>query len=116
MNKYNNKFTIVDNIKFHSKKEAERYSELKLLEHSGQIRLLELQPKFEIQPSFKNMIDGKVKTEKAINYIADFKYFDVAENNIVIEDCKGFLTEVYKIKRKLFLYKYRDKQEIFLES
>ena len=34
MNKYHNKKTVVNNIKFDSKLEANRYSELKLLERA----------------------------------------------------------------------------------
>ena len=42
--KYKNKITEVDGIKFHSKKEADRYIELKLLQKAKKIKFLELQP------------------------------------------------------------------------
>ena len=42
--KYKNKITEVDGIKFHSKKEANRYIELKLLQKTKKIKFLELQP------------------------------------------------------------------------
>jgi dsDNA-binding SOS-regulon protein len=45
-NKYNAKKTVVDGITFHSKKEADRYCELRLLQKAGQISHLELQPVF----------------------------------------------------------------------
>lgn len=41
-NKYNNRKTTVDGIKFDSIREAERYQELKLLEEAGEISHLEL--------------------------------------------------------------------------
>ena len=46
------------------------------------------------------------KKERAIKYIADFKYLDIVTDEWVIEDVKGTRTEVYKLKRKLFLAKY----------
>jgi len=98
--KYLSKKTIIDNIIFASKKEANRYLELKLLERAGKIENLELQPVFELQPTFKK--NGK--TYRAIKYMADFKYNEI--NKIVIEDTKGFKNKVYLLKRKLFEYKY----------
>ncbi|MBN1114444.1 MAG: DUF1064 domain-containing protein, partial [Oligoflexia bacterium] len=56
-NKYKNVKTTVDGITFDSKKEADRYSELKLLERAGKIKDLILQPKFEIIPAYEK--DGK---------------------------------------------------------
>ena len=104
MNKYNNKKVVVDGIKFDSKKEANRYIELKLLEKAGSIQDLELQPAFELIPSFKK--NGK--TYKSTKYIADFCYYDTKKLKYVVEDTKGYLTETYKLKKKLFEYKYKD--------
>lgn len=98
--KYHNKKTIVDGIKFDSKKESKRYNQLKLLENLGIIKKLKRQVKFELQPSFK----FEDKTIKAINYIADFTYYE--NDKLVVEDTKGMRTEVYKIKKKMFMYKY----------
>lgn len=99
--KYGNIKTTVDGIKFHSKGEANRYCELKLLLRAKLITDLELQPKFELQPSFKK--NGK--THRAITYAADFKYKDGKGNNI-IEDFKGFETDTFKMKKKMFEYKF----------
>ncbi len=100
MNKYHNTPITIDNIKFQSKKEGNRYQELKLLERAGEISDLRLQVKYELQPSFK--IDGK--TIKAINYIADFVYEE--KGKIIVEDVKGIFTNIYKLKAKMFAYKY----------
>jgi len=100
--KYRNKKTIVDGIPFDSKKEARRYQELKLMTRGGLIKKLELQPEFEILPAYRR--NGK-KIEK-IKYIADFKYIDTKRGITVVEDVKGFKTDVYKLKKKMFLYKY----------
>lgn len=101
-NKYWAKKTDVHNITFHSEKEAIRYTDLILLQKAWKISDLELQPKFLLQDSFKyDWI-----TEKSISYISDFKYLENKER--VIEDVKWMKTDVYKIKRKLFLKKYWD--------
>ena len=110
-NKYWNKKVLIDWIKFDSKKEAKFYQELKILERAWNIKDLELQPKFILQEKFKN----EWKTERAITYLADFMYFDNIKKKQVIVDVKGFKTEVYKIKRKLFLYKFRKEEFEFLE-
>jgi hypothetical protein len=101
--KYGNRKTGVDGNTFDSKKEAERYVELKLLEKGGVISGLELQPKFELQKPF---FDKEGKKHRAITYIADFQYLDKKTGKLVVEDVKGRKTEVYKIKKKLFVYKY----------
>ena len=56
--KYRSKRTVVDGITFDSKKEANRYCELKLLEKSGEIKNLELQKKYILIPAQR--IDGKL--------------------------------------------------------
>lgn len=100
MNKYYNQKTIVDGIPFDSKKEANRYCELKLLEKAKKIEDLKLQPKFVLQEGFKK--DGV--TYRPIIYIADFSY--VYKSRMVVEDVKGVETEVFKLKRKLFEHNY----------
>lgn len=101
-NKYKNKKVIYDGIKFDSNREMAYYIKLKMLEQKGIIKDLELQKSFELQPSFK--LNGK--TYKKITYRADFSYVSVEDNKIHIVDTKGFRTEVYKLKRKIFAYKY----------
>ncbi|MDU2024506.1 MAG: DUF1064 domain-containing protein [Finegoldia magna] len=105
--KFNAKKTVIDGIKFDSKREAERYCELKLLEKAKEIRNLELQPRFLLQDKFK---DKQGKTHRKIEYVADFLYIDKQGRNVV-EDVKGVLTDVYKIKKKMFFKKYDDQYE-----
>ena len=99
--KYGNKKTVVDGIVFDSKREAARYGQLRLLEKSGQIDTLTLQPKFTLIPSQRNA-DGKA--ERPVVYIADFMYRENGE--FIVEDSKGFKTPDYVIKRKLLLKEY----------
>lgn len=112
-NKYGNEQSTVDGIVFDSRKEANRYRELKLLEKAGEITDLKLQVKYELIPAQHEMgtrIRGnKVQTvwrcaEKAVNYYADFEYKDKMTGETVVEDTKGMRTEVYKIKKKLMLW------------
>lgn len=102
MSKYHNKKTTVDGIKFDSKAEAERYIDLKTLEHWGTIKDLRLQPTYELQPSYKK--NGK--TVRKIVYKADFEYFDCRTGKVIVEDVKGVKTAVYKLKKKIFEYRY----------
>lgn len=101
--KYNSIKTVIDGITFDSRKESRRYLELKEQVKSGLVDSFELQPKYELQESFKK--DGK--TIRAIHYIADFEIF-YHDGTIVVEDSKGIETPVFKLKRKLWEYKYRD--------
>lgn len=94
--KYGSKKTEVNGIKFDSKKEAKRYVELLLLERAGLIRELRLQPRFPF------VING----QKFCTYIADFMYYSEKEQCIIVEDVKGYKTEVYKLKSKLFRIMY----------
>ena len=110
MNKYKNKKVAVDGIEFDSKREAKRYGQLKLLEKAKLIKELELQKTFELQPSFKK--NGK--TYRSITYKADFYYYDNHLERYVVEDTKGFKTETYKIKKKMFEYVYPELELIEL--
>lgn len=105
--KYRARKTTVDGIKFDSQKEARRYKELKLLERGKAISDLKLQPKFELIP--KQKYQGK--TLRKTSYIADFQYYDIKNDKVIVEDVKGYLTDVYKLKKKMFLYKYGDKYD-----
>lgn len=100
MAKYGNRKVEYNGTIFDSRKEANRYVELLLLERAGEIADLERQVKFELIPSQR--YDGKV-VEKPCSYVADFTYLDKAGNRVV-EDTKGMRTKDYVIKRKLMLY------------
>jgi len=98
--KYHNKKIEINGITFDSKKEGNRYLELKLQEKLGLITELVLQPEFELQKAFKH----NTGLCRAIKYIADFSYWK--DGVKVIEDTKGMKTDVYKLKKKMFLFKY----------
>lgn len=110
-NKYNNKKTVgAKNILFDSKKEANRYSELLLLERGGLISNLKRQVKYVLIPSQTEIINNKkTVVEREISYIADFVYFDESDKKTVVEDVKGLKTKEYILKRKLMLWIHKIK-------
>lgn len=87
--------TIVDGIRFASKREAKRYGELKILAQSREIFELRMQWKFPL-----HTIDNK----KVSSYIADFVYLE--NGKLVVEDVKGVRTPLYRLKRKWLKAEY----------
>lgn len=90
---------------FDSKKEAERYDELLLMQREGRLRNLKLQPSFTLQEGFVDADTGE--RVKPIIYRADFSY-EVDSGSgwhwrLVIEDVKGIRTKEYVMKRKMML-------------
>lgn len=119
-NKYSNTKVTINGETFDSKKEARRYSDLKLLERAGKITKLQTQVKFVLIPAQyetyerygkkgQRLKDGKRLLEKECAYIADFVYQDTKTGELVVEDVKSVATkkkESYIIKRKLLLKEY----------
>lgn len=94
--KYGAKRTKVGGVTFASKKEARRYSELKLLELAGEISILQTQKTYRLE------VNGTL----ICKYIADFWYRERknAQWVPIVEDVKGgsaTKTDAYIIKRKL---------------
>lgn len=94
--KYKAVRTEIDGIKFASKHEAKRYQELKLMLQAKAIQDLNLQVAF---PLIKKSEYGR-----EIKYIADFTYYD--NGHLVVEDAKGFKTDVYKLKKRMMAELY----------
>jgi len=94
--KYHNKKTTIDGHTFDSKKEGDRYLELKQFQADGIISGLRLQVPFELIP--------KQQGERACKYIADFVYMECG--SLIVEDVKGVRTPVYKLKKKLMLERH----------
>lgn len=109
--KYRNQKVYVNGKKVaDSQAEDKRFHDLQMLEKAGEIRDLQKQYAFEVQESFIY----KGKTIRPINYILDFYYFDVKKNKWILEDYKGFETDVFQIKRKMLLYKIQNNPEMEL--
>lgn len=118
-NKYGNKKVTIDDKTFDSKKEANRYFNLKLLEKGGVIKNLQTQVKYVLIPAqyegtgeyyTKGKHKGEEKqrlVEKECSYYADFVYEQDGET--IVEDTKGMKTDKYIIKRKLMLWVHKIK-------
>lgn len=100
MGKYNNKIVFHDGIKFDSIREFNYYAKLKIMQKAGLIWNLELQKKYVLQKAFT--FNGKKIRE--ISYYADFVYED--KDGLHVIDTKGYRTDTYKLKKKLFIKKY----------
>ena len=95
MNKYGaRKVKAPDGQVFDSVKEYHRWGVLRLLERAGRISDLKRQVSYELIP--------KQQGERACSYVADFTYME--DGKLVVEDCKGFRTPEYRLKRKLMLW------------
>lgn len=115
-NKYRAKKVSIDGNSFDSKREAKRYTELKLLLRAGKIKNLERQKEFVLIPTQREKSEeiykrgahrGEAKKgkiiERGVSYFADFCYNDES-GNYIVEDTKGVRTKEYIIKRKLMYY------------
>ena len=100
MSKYSAKKTVLDGIEFDSRKEANRYAELKVMERAGVIRNLKLQEEFELIPRC-----GK---ERPAKYHADLSYTIAATGERVVEDVKSRATKTkdYILRRKLMNWRH----------
>lgn len=108
MNKYHNRKVETFDGTFHdSRKEAVRWTHLKLMERAGNITDLKRQVKFVLIPTQYGMdANGKRKLlEKECYYKADFTYKE--NGKLVVEDVKGYkgggAYKLFVIKRKLML-------------
>jgi hypothetical protein len=108
----NNKVSRIvgkDTYVFDSQLEAKYFDKLVLRLKAGQIEQLIVQPEFVLQDSVK-VVTNKTKqgyiTLKAIKYIADFKFIE--NGKTIVVDAKGYETDVYKLKKKLFIAKMCD--------
>lgn len=89
--KYHNHKTVCQGITFDSRKEANRYQELLLMERAGLICNIELQPRYDLI----------VNAHKLGFYKGDFRYEKIDTGEIVVEDVKGMKTPLYQLKKKL---------------
>lgn len=93
--KYNNRKTQVGNDVFDSAAEAQRWTDLQLLQKAGRIRGLERQVRYELAPAV--VLGGRKKP--ALRYVADFCYWQA--DALVVEDAKGVVTPMFRVKQHL---------------
>lgn len=104
VNKYHNKRVIVDGQSFDSRREANRYKDLCFLERAGLISNLQRQVVYILTPTQYDANGVKIHGLDRSFYRADFVYHQ--DGKLVVEDCKGYRTDVYKLKKKLMYEKY----------
>ena len=104
--KYNNHRTIINGFCFDSKLEGSFYRYLLSTKKFD----IELQPRFLLQKRFVYN-DRKIRP---IEYVADFRLF--YNGNSIIIDAKGVETPEFKIKAKLFKYKYPNEKFFVIKN
>lgn len=110
--KYGNRKVKHDGEWFDSQRELDRWLELRLLERAGVIHALRRQVKYVLIPEQREPDTigprGGVRRGKLIererSYWADFVY--ERDGQTVVEDAKGFKTDVYLLKKALLLHTY----------
>lgn len=95
-NKYGAQRVHVDGIWFDSKREANRWLQLKLMVRAGEISDLKRQVTVKLEGR-----DGPLltRTGRRMRYIADFTYTDLKTGLTIYEDAKGKPTPEYNVKR-----------------
>lgn len=101
--KYNAKKVEIDGIKFDSKAEGEYYLHLKQQVTERQILGFERQKRMLLQEGFS--VEGVKGKIRPIFYVVDFI---ITENDgtLTYVDVKGMETDVFKLKKKLFMKRY----------
>jgi Protein of unknown function (DUF1064) len=113
-----------DLIIFDSKSEYELYCKFLEMQDQGQISQLECKKAFPLVPKTRwwNNVKSRTDIVRELTYISDFCF--VREGKKVCVDCKGwklrvdkksgkekfmvYYDDIYKIKKKLFLWLYPD--------
>lgn len=109
--KYNNKKVTVDGITFDSEMEYRYYKYLKQLEQQGIISEFLMQKEYIVFEGYTK--DGKKVLP--IKYKADFEVH-YPDNRVEVIDIKGFETPDFKLKKKLFEYRFPFKLKLITFS
>ena len=104
MNKYNAKKVTIDGITFASKSEGRYYQHLLGLMESGVVESFEMQKPYTLLDKFPHPKTGK--TIRAIKYVPDFEVI-YTDGRVEVVDVKGMQTDVFRIKCKLFMFRYQ---------
>mgnify|MGYP000847628937 FL=1 len=113
MPKYHNTATEADGYRFDSQAEAWHYFHLRSLVEAGEITDLRVHPRYTLLEPFTR----HGKRVRAITYTPDFDYLR-ADGRRVAVDVKGgraTQTEAFKLRAKLFMWRYPD-VELVIEA
>ena len=111
--KLGSKKCFIDGFRFDSLMEGKYYVHLLEEQHSGKVTGFVRQKVFELQPSYVSKTTGKKIS--AIKYIADF-VIGYRDGRKIVADIKGMETMDFKIKKKMFGYKYPDTEFICIRQ
>lgn len=98
----------VDGVTFDSSMEADFY---KLLKESDDVVAFEIQPRYLLQEAFVK--NGS--TVRKIEYVADFKVL-YKDKKFEVIDVKGQITDVFKLKKKLFDKRYPELELVLIKK
>lgn len=103
-NKYHANKVTVAGLQFDSAAEGERYLQLVAREQRGEIEGWDYARDLAtpLAQARQQRIPLVVNGHKVATYVADFVYRDVGTGQLVVEDFKGFKTDAYRLKAKLF--------------
>lgn len=104
MSKYGAKKVRADGHVFDSQLEYRRYQQLCLLVVAGAISDLRVHPVYELAPKQVLGFGKERRVLNAIRHELDFQY--VEDGVTVVEDTKGVMTPVWRIKHNLFQRKF----------
>lgn len=105
--KYGAKKCMINDIIFDSIMEGRFYVYLLHLKQDGQVKSFTMQTPYVLQDKYRDKFTGKAVP--AIKYIADF-VMTMPDDIEVVIDVKGKETADFKLKKKMFGYRYRDIQ------
>lgn len=109
--KYGNRRVSHDGYTFDSKAERKRYDQLRLLQMAREITGLIVHPRYTILDKFT---DVHGLSHREVKYIGDFEYV-TSEGERICEDVKGVETAIFKLKRKLFCFRYPETRLVIVK-
>lgn len=114
-----NKYNVADKSKrrvygmvFDSRLESEMYLVVRSEQEKDNIKDLELQKEFVLQDAFT---DAAGFRHQKVSYFADFYFYDNRQKRYRVVDCKGMKTDLFRLKKKMFNHKFKDKG-LFIED
>jgi hypothetical protein len=99
--KYGNILVRKNGYTFDSQAECAMYCDLLLLEKAKKVRNVIVHPRFTLLEAYDTLSGKPVKK---LEYEADFEFYDIERKRRRVIDCKGYRTDVFEIKEKLFNY------------
>ncbi len=95
-NKYSAQKTVVQGITFDSKREAQRWAQLRLLERAGEISEIKLQVPIMLVGQKGPLLS---RTGRQMRLTVDFTYKNNKTGLTVYEDAKGTPTRDYEVRK-----------------